>query len=172
MSISGFNLSMGKKRPEYYHLYGKALYAKGSGKDDFAYYHLTQEMLAMTKRSCSILAFCLLKDNSHIIVKVIDNTPPDLSITILSGWNTGSCITNKKYLQSLIAYIHRLPVQHGISKNFQTYPYTSFTDILYNRKSIVRSSDVLKIYGSREIFLKAHREVLHGLFLEQPDCRI
>lgn len=171
-SVFGFNLNMGKRIVEYYHLFGTALPEKRPIRDEFAYYGLIHDMLAMTNRSCSIMAFCLLKDNSHIVLKTKPNTYPDRSKTRLSGWNMGSGITNKIYLQSLIAYIHRLPLQHEISKSLQTYPYTSFTDILYNRKSMVRSSDVLGIYGNKELFLKKHREVVQYLVLEALDCYI
>ncbi|MFN1834933.1 hypothetical protein AB2B38_006700 [Balneola sp. MJW-20] len=126
------------------------------------------ELSTLNKRKYTVMAFCLMKDNSHIILRrkgseVSQSHLPDWS----GSWKKADVIINLKYLRLLIAYVHRLPVEHGISTNFQTYPYTSFTDILYNRKSMISVSDVLKLYGSREYFLEMHRAVLQDLYLER-----
>ncbi|MGL5113501.1 MAG: transposase [Flavobacterium sp.] len=67
-------------------------------------------------------------------------------------------ITNERYLQNLIYYIHNNPVHHGFTKTATEYPWSSYGSVLSDRPTKLSRDAVLSIYGSKENFVNYHNE--------------
>lgn len=68
-------------------------------------------------------------------------------------------ITGEDYLTYLICYIHRNPIHHRITDSYESYPYSSFNEILSTGKTIVNRKYVLELMGGKENFYQTHEEI-------------
>lgn len=65
-------------------------------------------------------------------------------------------VTSDAYLRTLILYIHRNPENHGLIRDFRTWPYSSYHHISAQEGGLVRSAWVLDWFDGMEGFLEAH----------------
>lgn len=66
-----------------------------------------------------------------------------------------------------ILYIHKNPVYHGMVHNPEDWQYSSFNEIVEGKDWLVRSEEILGLFGSLQNFLQAH-EVVPGEFGKKP----
>ncbi len=66
-------------------------------------------------------------------------------------------IGDDQYLGWLINYIHRNPETHGITRNYRTYPYSSYQTMLSKSPTKVKRHEVLKLFGGEEEFIRYHQ---------------
>jgi len=66
-------------------------------------------------------------------------------------------INNSKYLATIVAYIHRNPVHHGISRLVGDWPYCSYDAMLNSQSTKLRRREVQNWYGSKDDFISAHK---------------
>ncbi|MDR9366840.1 MAG: hypothetical protein RI575_16010 [Balneolaceae bacterium] len=80
-------------------------------------------------------------------------------------------IDSEEYLTQLICYIHRNPIHHGITREYTSYPYSSYNEIMLREKSITNKQKVFEWMGGEENFKRAHEEFKKKLseqyFLEE-----
>ncbi len=62
------------------------------------------------------------------------------------------------YLTSLICYIHRNPIHHGLTDDYESWKYSSYNAFLSNKPSKVNKEYVLNLFGSKKDFISFHKE--------------
>jgi REP element-mobilizing transposase RayT len=67
-------------------------------------------------------------------------------------------ITDEVHLRTSIKYVHRNPIHHGFEKDYSSWNYSSYRDYLSGESSIVEVEKGLKLFGSKEVFLRDHEE--------------
>lgn len=67
-------------------------------------------------------------------------------------------VANEDYLRKLIHYIHRNPVEAGLTIKPGDWKYSSYNQILATYDTIVERQEVLGLFGDRENFSHVHRQ--------------
>tara|TARA_R110000868_G_scaffold369934_1_gene633411 strand:+ start:88 stop:648 length:561 start_codon:yes stop_codon:yes gene_type:complete len=128
--------------------------------------------------TCDILAYCLLKNHFHLLVKTKENlNSKEISQSFSNFFNSYSKGINKAYqrsgslfkdrfsrikvnseayLKDLIIYIHLNPKHHGFTNNFKSYKYASYHTILSQKPTDLERDYVLDLFGERENFIFIH----------------
>jgi REP element-mobilizing transposase RayT len=127
---------------------------------------------------CDILAYCLLKNHFHLLVKTKNNISSKvLSQSFSNFFNSYSKSINKSYqrsgslfkdrfsrikidtesyLQDLIVYIHLNPKHHGFTEDFQLYKHSSYKSILSSKPTLLLRAYVIKLFDDKENFVSVH----------------
>jgi len=72
-------------------------------------------------------------------------------------------ITNKEYFFNVVVYTHRNPIHHGFRDRLEDWPYSSYFGILNNEDYLIEVDKILKIFGSKEQFIKKHEESVNEI---------
>jgi len=65
-------------------------------------------------------------------------------------------IKNDGQLAWVFWYIHRNPLHHGKTENWEDYPYSSYSYFKYNRASFLDTSTMLDFFGGQDQLIKHH----------------
>jgi len=69
-------------------------------------------------------------------------------------------INNKKYLRSVINYIHNNPIHHGFREHPAQWPYSSYESFLSIKNTKLMRSEVLDWLSGREAYIKYHQSLV------------
>jgi putative transposase len=72
-------------------------------------------------------------------------------------------INSDLYLSQIICYIHRNPIHHRITNNYEDYQFSSFIEMTTNGETLLEYRSVLDQFGSRKNFFSAHEEFKNNL---------
>ncbi len=79
-------------------------------------------------------------------------------------------VKTDEYFTNLVTYIHHNPVKHGIRKEFQSYPFSSYQTIVKsNHPTNLERERLLDWFGGLDAFVDFHRNPIKGdseLYLE------
>jgi len=67
-------------------------------------------------------------------------------------------VEDDEYLVSLINYIHRNPVHHGLTKLFSEWKYSSYNATLSGKPTKIKRDFVLSLFGSKGEMITFHKE--------------
>jgi REP element-mobilizing transposase RayT len=67
-------------------------------------------------------------------------------------------VESDDYFMSLINYIHRNPIHHGLTDMYDKWPHSSFSDYAEVKETFVDKDYVLDMFGGLEVFLAFHFE--------------
>ncbi len=119
--------------------------------------------LAKEKSEISLLAYCLMTNHLHMLLKEgkeeIGNFIRRIAVGYAQYHNRnhgrtghlfqnryqGEPVNDEKYLLVVSRYIHQNPLKAGIVKNIKDYKWTSYNDYLIN-KSTITDKDILEGY--------------------------
>lgn len=73
-------------------------------------------------------------------------------------------IADDEYLASAIFYTHSNAQHHGLVKDFRSWPYSSYHEILGNEATFVSREKVLKWFGGRKAFIEFHENAAKEKF--------
>ncbi|QTE21393.1 transposase [Polaribacter cellanae] len=136
--------------------------------------------------TCDILAYCLLKNHFHLIIKTKENIlSKEISQSFSNLFNSYSKSINKKYgrsgslfkdrfsrikldseeyLKNLIIYVHLNPTHHKFTEGFSNYKYSSYQSILSTQKTSLDRGFIIDFFGDKENFIDVHNfKRLHTL---------
>jgi putative transposase len=68
-------------------------------------------------------------------------------------------VTNERYFQKLIFYIHNNPVHHGFVKQMNLYPWSSYESVVSEKPTLLKRKEVIDLFGSKEDFIDYHGQV-------------
>lgn len=68
-------------------------------------------------------------------------------------------IDDDSYLTHLICYIHRNPIHHKLTKDYERYPYSSYRIFLSETDQLINKEKILSLFGGKESFIAAHSEM-------------
>ncbi len=80
-------------------------------------------------------------------------------------------ITNKKYFQNMIFYIHNNPVSHGFVDKIFDYPWSSYLSVLSNKPTKLKRERVINMFEDVDNFKYYHSskhniDNIEGLIIE------
>jgi hypothetical protein len=131
-------------------------------------------------------AFCLLKNYFHIVGYFKNKedlaglklkTPSQYFSNFFNAYSRGVNIATRRtgalferpfkripvaseaYLMRLIIYIHRNPQKHKFEADFRNWNYSSYHELTDTIPTRLQRDKVLKLFGSREDFVRIHQEV-------------
>lgn len=67
-------------------------------------------------------------------------------------------VESEAYLATLIGYIHRNPLHHGLSSDWMTYPWSSYRSLLSEQATRLKRDKILEWFGGKALFEQTHLE--------------
>ncbi len=67
-------------------------------------------------------------------------------------------IDTESYFSKTVHYIHANAAQHGLCNSVQTWPYSSYHELLANGKTWLAREEVLAWFGGRKGFVDFHKQ--------------
>lgn len=67
-------------------------------------------------------------------------------------------ITSDNYLATVVLYIHQNPVQHGFTKNIESWPYNSYKLLLTEQKTFLKRRLLYDWFGGKEKYILFHQQ--------------
>ena len=67
-------------------------------------------------------------------------------------------IESDAYFCQLVYYIHLNPTRHGLTKDWEHFPHSSYRSFLANKPTHLNREEVLEWFGDSETFVTYHRE--------------
>lgn len=67
-------------------------------------------------------------------------------------------VDEEDYLLTLINYIHRNPIHHGLKQEFAEWKYSSYNDYICDRPSKIKKAEIILLFGTIENFIQFHQE--------------
>jgi REP element-mobilizing transposase RayT len=178
-----------------YHIYTRSIGNEMLFRNDDNYAYFLEKYHYYLDDKLDTLAFCLLPNHFHLLVKAKANTTNDLIVKGFSDFlNSYSKSINKvfgrngalfqrkfkrkkieteEYLTRVVIYIHLNPVKHGLTGDPLDWKYSSYKSYLNKSQSRLNQELVLKWFGGLIGFETAHNSnkvfYLHEEFtLERP----
>ncbi len=125
-----------------------------------------------------INAYCLLSNHYHLLVRLHETSNHDLLKNALNkvqskyakafnrenGRKGGlfmrpfkrKAIQNDAHLAYITWYIHRNPLHHRYTKNWRTWPYSSYDVYDQGRSSFIKTGDLICFFGGIDRFKHYH----------------
>ena len=69
-------------------------------------------------------------------------------------------ILDKKHFFNVIIYTHRNPIHHGFCTAFTDWGYSSYSETIEQRSKIIEVDKLIKIFGSKQQLIEAHKSNL------------
>ena len=67
-------------------------------------------------------------------------------------------VSNEKYFQNLIYYIHNNPVHHGFVEKINLYPWSSYESIISDKPTKIKKAAIIELYGDVDNFIFYHNQ--------------
>jgi REP element-mobilizing transposase RayT len=176
----------------YYHIYNRGNNRENLFHHPEHYEYFILKYKEIVSPSVSTFAYCLIPNHFHLLVRIdkfdADNSPGLPSSVFRKFFQQYAIWFNKRearrgslftkyfrrvevnemdYLKRLVYYIHRNPVKHGIDRNFETYPYSSFRSLMSTSDTFLAREEVLAWFEND----LSEFSSFHHLSEEKPDLR-
>ena len=167
----------------YYHVYNRGNNRENLFFEDRNYAYFLRRYRKYIKSVADTLAFSLMRNHFHLLVRIkhpedqIFDPPKNVSRQFSNLFNcyaeainkaygrSGSLfqkrfrrrdVVTERYLCHLICYVHLNPQRHGFVRDFRSYPYSSYREILQHESVLVNIEAVLHWFGDLTSFQAAH----------------
>jgi hypothetical protein len=165
----------------YYHIYNRGINGEDLFKEERNYCYFKTLLIRHILPCADIFAYCLLNNHFHLCIQmkkaILFQAPIKPSRNFSNFFNaytktinknykrTGSLfetpfkrkrVTSDSYITQLIYYVHGNSQKHGFVNDFREYPYSSYRDILNTDATIINCQEVMRWFGSKELFIKYH----------------
>ncbi len=189
MAIKALPLEPGK----YYHIYNRACGFEKLFWESNNYDFFMEKFIERLGDIVILYCYCLIPNHFHILVKLKDiemneNLSLFYSKKFSNFFNAYAQSFNKfykrhgalfsqnfkrkevdeiTYRRMVVIYIHRNPLKHGLVDDFKKWQYSSYQEIISYNSEICQVEEVIKWFGSIEIFEFCHHlktEITLGAF--------
>lgn len=75
---------------------------------------------------------------------------------------------SERYKKHIVYYVHHNPIHHKLVEGYGDYKWTSYNDIVENRKTFVKSGEVVDWFNDIDNFVFFHQQK-HDLYLLKGD---
>jgi REP element-mobilizing transposase RayT len=170
----------------FYHVYNRGNNKENIFLEEDNYQYFLNLVKKYLTAVCEIYSYCLLKNHFHFLIRIKDmkdipsklfenkNTLhqpfSNLFNAYAKGFNkaygrSGSLfqehphkkrVTELKYLQNLIAYIHLNPKKHGFINDPKQYQHSSYNSIISSEKTRIKQKEVIEIFDDIDNFRYWH----------------
>lgn len=150
-----------------YHIYNRGVNKELIFFSERNYQFFLYKMVNYLKDKASILAYCLMPNHYHLLVKIkrSDFVQKGLQPFLISYTNSinidqkrigplfqgryqANIVFDDAYLLECVKYIHLNPVNAGLVRQPQEWEYSSYRDFLLQNKSFVDKETVLSHFES------------------------
>lgn len=167
----------------YFHIYNRGINKEKIFLCDEHYKLFMDRYNFLLEPYLETYAYCLLPNHFHFLIKLNDTILPGgehiVSTHLNILFSQHARMINKEskrygnlfcksfkrikiksdfYLQNLVPYIHRNPLKHGLTIDYQSYPYGSYKEIVENTSNTICMSNLISLFGSMEEFIHHHEE--------------
>ena len=177
---------------EHYHFYNRGNNFENIflfREDYVRFLHLLRRYI-VSNRTADILAYCLMPNHYHLLVHLrVDNLSAPMqamTVAFAKGVNKkygrvgrlfeapfqAIHVARQDYLELLMTYIHRNPVEAGLAKSAEEWEFSSYRDYVGLRKgtlveaSRMASSGVGRMAGLVDNFGKRESDLISDMTLE------
>ena len=176
----------------FYHIYNCGNNKENIFIEEQNYTYFLKLVKKHISKTSNILAYCLLKNHFHFIIKTKENIESkQISQSFSNLFNAYSKSINKKYgrsgslfkdrfsrikldneeyLKNLILYTHLNPTHHNFIDDFRNYKYSSYNSILSNKPTNLLREDVINLFDDKQNFIDSHKikevNILESIMLE------
>lgn len=162
-----------------YHIYNKAIGKEKLFPREENYAYFLEKYHHYLNDKLETLAFCLIPNHFHFLVKTKENTTNGLIVKAFSDFlNSYSKSINKAlgrngalfqrkfkrkkidsddYLSRIVIYIHLNPLKHKLTNDALDWKYSSFRSYLSGNQSKLNRELVLEWFGGLDGFKQAHQ---------------
>ena len=174
---------------QYFHIYNRGNNGEDLFKEERNYYYFLQLIERHLLPVCDVLAYCLLKNHFHLLIRTKENQEEKKIISAFSNLfnayakainkaynRTGSLfqdrfkriiIEDENYLINLLIYIHLNPERHEMVEDFRNYKHSSFSHYLSSEPFLLEKEVILHLFGNKENLIAVHEAMRKaGLDLE------
>ena len=162
----------------YYHIYSHAV----GGAELFLCDHDRRHFLSLlarhTPQAMHTLCYCLLGNHFHLLARIrrSPRVRPHLALShTLNAYTQyfnhryrfrGGLfqrpfkrkeVTDEHYLVQVIGYIHLNPTHHGLTADFECYPWSSYPTLMSHGMTRLARDETLAYLGGRTSFAEYHR---------------
>ncbi len=136
-----------------------------------------------TECKISILAYCLLPNHYHWLIRQDGSTPGnqlpkrvfgsytqafnrryERSGSLFEGAYKAKMVTSDEYLRQACVYIHANPVHHGVVKDVKLWPYSNIHEFIGDRNgTLIDETFVECLFGSSEQYLAYLQSQISGV---------
>ena len=162
----------------YFHIYNRGNNGEDIFKEEKNYTYFLQLIERHLLPVCDVLAYCLLKNHFHLLIRTKENQEEKIISRAFSNlFNAYAKAVNKayerkgslfqdrfkrilifdeKYLITLIMYVHLNPENHKMVEDFRNYKYSSYSHYLKSKPSILEKEVILQLFHNKENFIAVH----------------
>ncbi len=173
-------LTLEKLYPDnYYHIFNRANGNNALFLSDDNYHFFLKKYDFYLSNRLDTLAFCLLPNHFHFLVRVKSGLPEygaihqlwsNLFNSYTKSFNRlhnryGNLfqrpfkrkrIDTERYFHACVSYIHLNPQLHGIVADYRTYPWSSYARYLHPAPSKLPKTEMLEKFGGKQQFTEFH----------------
>jgi len=164
---------------EFYHIYNSAVGNEALFSSTDNYLFFLDRYHFYTRNILSVYTFCLLSNHFHFLIKVHDSVDDEevseqlrkFFISYAKAYNREQkrrgtlfnkhlkrvAVESDEQLLWTLYYIHRNPVHHFITTDYQGYPWSSFQIMLSEKPTKLQRSKVLDLFSGKENFIMFHK---------------
>jgi putative transposase len=163
---------------DFFHIYSRTNGEELLFRTEENCFYFLQKFLDGCSSHFSTLAYCLLPNHFHFLIRVKENTNPEAALNSFSNFLNGYAkaynklygrhgglfqrkfkrkqINKESYLTRAIIYIHLNPQKHGIVEDFKKWKFSSYQAIISQKPTHIERDFVLEWFGDVKQFLKMH----------------
>ena len=174
---------------EFYHIYNKAVRNDQLFFIDENYRFFLRKFHQYTEAMVSVYCYCLLNNHFHFLIKIEENVDSTTVIERLRRFfisyskalnnylnRKGTLferhlkrvkIESEEQLLWTIYYIHRNPVHHFVTENYERYRWSSYPSILSKRETNLKRREVLDLFSGEDNFVEFHERNIEEDLLQK-----
>jgi putative transposase len=166
----------------FYHVYNRACGFDKIFLEDKNYYFFMDLFGERMLEYVDLFCYCLIPNHLHLLIKTKpceNNDASDLNLSKKFGnlfaayaqsfnhyYNRKGnlfaqnfrrkAIESDEYLKTVVIYIHRNPIKHGLVHDLAEWKYSSYQEYLNKRRRYCSNTDVLKWFSTAEMYRFCH----------------
>jgi len=163
---------------EFYHIYNKAVRNDQLFFSDENYRFFLRKIHQYTEEIVSVYSYCLLNNHFHFLIKIDEDVDSTIVIErlrrcfisyskVLNNYVNRKGTLFERHLKRVkmeseeqllwtIYYIHRNPVHHFVTDDYQRYRWSSYPAILSKRETNLKRKEVLNLFSGEDGFVEFH----------------
>ncbi len=169
----------------FYHVFNRAVGSEQLFYEDENYDYFINRLHFFLRSKVEFYTYVLLKNHFHLLIRVhedLQNAEIVISeqfrkffISYTQAINSryqrrGGLfmrpfkrikISDNDYLNSVIHYIHYNPVYHGLTSNFENYPWSSYRILQSGQRTFLMREELFEWFGGKAQFILNHKENLN-----------